>query len=380
MEEPHSPNPRSALNVAERLVIKVGTGVLTTAEGRLDGALIDSLAEQIEELHSRGKEVVLVSSGAICAGWHELAMESRPLALPDLQAAAAVGQGVLINIYNRSFARYGRRVGQILLTRQDFDDRRRYLNARNTIRALLARGIVPIINENDTVSVEEITFSDNDLLSAFVTNLVHAQLLILLSVVDGLYAGKPTANSKPEVISAVSEITDNIKDLAYGESSSEGLGGMKSKLQAVHIATSAGEAAIIANGKTKDVIVRLMDGEPLGTLFVPQGDKMASRKRWIAFTASPRGEIHVDEGAKQALVQRGKSLLATGISTVAGRSENGDIVNVAGPDGIAFARGLCNYSAEETRRIKGLKTSQIAPILGAKLYDEIIHRDNMVLL
>jgi len=370
----------ATLREARRVVVKLGTGVLTTPTGDLDETLISSLARQIEELHARRLEVVVVSSGAICAGWHEMGLPARPESLPDLQAAAAVGQGELISIYRRAFAPFGRNVAQILLTREDFDDRRRYLNASNTIRCLLARRIVPIINENDTVSVEEITFSDNDLLSVLVANLVQAQLLILLSVVDGLYASKPQEGRKCEVIDTVSSVTESIEQLAYGESSPNGLGGMESKLQAARIMTSAGEAAVIANGKEENVLPRVMAGEGIGTFFVPTEGKMASRKRWMAFTATPRGKIEVDEGARNALVRRGKSLLATGVTEIEGQFQKGDIVALAGPDGTKFAKGLINYSAQELHRIKGLRTDEIAAVLGAKLYDEVVHRDNLVLL
>jgi glutamate 5-kinase len=267
------------------------------------------------------------------------------------------------------------------LTREDFEDRTRYLNARNTIWALLRLGAVPVINENDTISVEEITFSDNDLLSAFVTNLLRADALILLSVVDGVFrVTGEGATGKPEVVDVVAHVNDDTKALSTGEVSSRGKGGMDSKLEAARIATHAGEAAVVANGKVDDILLRIMRGEKVGTLFLPVQEKMASRKRWIGLTTQPRGFIHVDAGAAEALLKKGRSLLASGIRMVEGQFEKGDVVGVVDAGGNEIARGLANYSSDEVARIKGLKTSAIAKVLGEKPYDEVIHRDNLVLL
>jgi glutamate 5-kinase len=259
----------------------------------------------------------------------------------------------------------------VLLTREDLDDRVRYLNASHALHTLLSFGAVPVINENDTVSVEEITFSDNDILSALVANLLRADLLILLSVVQGLYDGA-------RVLPVVQRITDDIRALATGERSEGGKGGMESKLEAAAIATRAGAAVVLACGGEPNVLVRLMEGEALGTLFVPAPMKMQGRKRWIGFGGRPKGRIIVDEGARAALIRGGKSLLPSGVTGVSGEFARGDVVAIAGPDGREFARGLVNFSAKEIGRIKGLRSSAIATALGEKLYDEVIHRDNLV--
>lgn len=370
---------RTAFANCRRMVIKVGSAVLTSPAGELDTERIRHIVHQIHELGRRGIQSVVVTSGAISAGWHELGFERRPTSMPQLQASAAVGQGKLISIYDQFLSKLGRHAGQVLLTREDFENRRRYLNARNTIWALLERGSIPIINENDTISVEEITFGDNDILSAQVTHLVQAEVLVILSTVDGLYKGKPCSGGKPEVISRVGSVSEAMQ-MVFDETSKGGTGGMDSKLQAAAMATEFGEAVIIANGRESDVLLRLVGGEPLGTLFMPSPRRLSSRKRWIGFTALPRGRILVDPGAQEALRKRGKSLLATGVVGLDGDFHQGDVVSISTPDGPEFARGLTNYSADELKRIKGLRTSAIAKVLGSKPYDEVVHRDNMVVL
>ena len=366
---------------AKKLVIKVGTGVLTAERGGLDLERIRRLAEQIVQLRAMGYSVVLVTSGAIGAGMAELGMSQRPTSLPELQAAAGVGQAKLMRMYDECFKRRGCCAAQILLTRDDFEDRTRYLNARNTIRALWSLGAVPIINENDTISVEEITFSDNDILSGFVTNLLRAEVLIILSVVDGLFGPKTAdGTGRPEVIDLIRHVDDRVKGLSTGSVSARGKGGMDSKLEAASMATHAGEAAFVANGKTDDILLKIVRGEKVGTLFLPVQAKMASRKRWIGFTSKPKGILHVDAGAAEALVGKGRSLLASGIRAVAGLFEKGDVVSVLDAQEEEIARGLVNYSSDEIERIKGLKTSMIAKALGDKPYDEVIHRDNLAVL
>jgi glutamate 5-kinase len=366
---------KAIISKTRRLVVKVGTGVITTREGFLDVPQVVNLSNQLVELRNKGYEVMLVSSGAIGAGMGELGMKKRPTTLPELQVAAAVGQSKLIGAYDDSFKTHGYHAAQILLTREDLEDRRRYLNTSNTIATLLKMKVIPIINENDTVSVEEIAFTDNDTLAALITNLLRAELLIILSSVDGLYRDPV----HKEVIPVVEEVTKEVEHLAFKGKTNLGVGGMQSKLQAARVATGSGEAVIVANGRTPNVLVNVMQGEPLGTLFLPTTRRLQGRKRWIGFTLHPRGRIYVDQGALEALSTRGKSLLASGITHVEGNFERGDVVSLW-CDKREFARGLSNYSSVELERIKGQSSSHIARLLGTKPYDEVVHRDNLVLL
>ncbi len=364
---------QSILQNVRTAVIKVGTAVLSREDGFLDRDRVENIASQIHKLRERGLKVVLVSSGAIGAGMAELGMLKRPSALPQLQAAAAVGQGKLIGAYDSAFRSRGYHAAQILLTRQDFDDRARYLNASNTIHALLEIGTVPVVNENDTTSVEEVTFSDNDILAALVANLLRAEMLVILTVVDGL----EDTQKDNAVIPTVEEVDDRVRKLASAELSPGGTGGMASKLEAAEIVTSVGEAVVIANGRSPDVLARLFDGESIGTLFLPTSSKMTGRKRWIGFGGRPRGRILIDAGAEKALTDGGKSLLPSGIVGVEGKFERSDLVSVVGPNGREIARGLVNYSSEETDAIKGLKSDAIEGVLGSGPYDEVIHRNNL---
>jgi len=378
---------------AAKIVVKVGTNVLAAAGESLDEERMDALSEQIARLVAGGRQVVLVSSGAIGAGMAELAISRRPTLLPQLQAAASVGQGKLVSRYDAAFSRHGLHAGQILLTRNDLDARDRYLNASNTIHALFEMGCVPVINENDTISTDEIRFGDNDLLAALVTHQIQADLLVLLTCVPGLGVAEPC----PEAVLCVHEglrwgkeglavadvverVDEEVAALASAETSPGGMGGMASKLEAARIATEAGEAAVIADGTEDGVLSRLMAGERVGTLFVPSARRLRSRKRWIRFTSRPRGSVLVDEGARKALCEKGKSLLPSGVTGVEGEFAPGDVVRIKGPDGEEFARGLCNYSSEDVARIKGLKTSAIEAALGHKYYDEVVHRDNLALI
>ncbi|MCB7129463.1 MAG: glutamate 5-kinase [Candidatus Brocadiales bacterium] len=369
---------KALVSRTRRLVVKVGTGVITTKDGLLDTAQVSSISKQIVGLKRRGYEVALVSSGAVGAGMGELGMRRRPSTLPELQAAAAVGQGKLTGAYDDCFKAEGYHAAQVLLTREDLEERHRYLNTCNTINALFGFKVVPVINENDTVSVEEISFSDNDILSALVTNLLRAELLVMLSSVDGLYK-KPGKGA--EFVPVVEEITGDVERLASGSMTHLGMGGMESKLKAARIATNSGEAVIIANGRTPDVLTRIIDGEELGTLFLPARKRLKSRKRWIGFTLRPKGRIYIDEGAFAALSKRGKSLLASGITDVDGGFDRGDVVSIStAGDKAEFARGLTNYSSTELMKIKGQSSSSIKKTLGSKPYDEVVHRDNMVLI
>lgn len=363
---------------ADTWVVKVGTRVLTTPEGALDESRVAALAEQLHHLLSLGRKVAVVSSGAVAAGMGRLGLRQRPRDLAQLQAVAAIGQSYLVEVYDRSLRSHGRHAAQLLLTTEDLDDRTRYLNVRNTILTLFEFGAVPIINENDTVSVEELltTFGDNDRLAALVTNLIRAPLLVLLSDVAGLYDGDPavaTSKRVPTVTRLDDSVFALVRDVATGLSK----GGMASKLRAARIATMAGENVIIASGREPGTLARIAAGEDVGTLVVAQGQAIASRKRWIGFTVQPRGWLVLDDGARRAVEKQGRSLLAIGVIDAGGDFHKGDVVALRDAQGSEFARGLVNYAADEVRRIKGLKTEAIAAALGQCPYQEVIHRDNM---
>jgi len=364
---------------ARRVVIKVGSAVLFHG-GEIDRAAVDTLCEDVAALVDAGRQVVIVSSGAIACGVAHLGLASRPDTLPELQAAAAVGQSILMQLYDEAFSRRGFHCGQMLLTRDDFADRTRYLNARNTLRSLLLLRAIPIVNENDTVAVDEIRFGENDVLSAQVANLFEADLLVLLSTVAGLHEDFDKKGRSGRVLAEVEGVDDAVKALATSDKSATGSGGMTSKLEAARIVTSSGEAAIIASGKEPHCIRRIFAGEKVGTLFYPTRAHLAGHKRWIGYGARSRGEIIVDDGAARALREQGKSLLPSGVVGVSGEFEAGDVVTVRTKTGDAFARGISSYSSDEVGRIMGAKTSEIASILGSKPYDEVVHRDVMTLL
>jgi len=364
---------------ARRLVVKVGTNVLAAPGQSLNTRRIGSIARQIGALVNDGRQVALVSSGAIGCGMVELGMAERPSALPMLQAAASVGQGKLVAHYERNFRRCGLHAAQVLLTQDDVDSRKRYLNARDTLHALFRLPCVPVINENDAISTEEIKLGDNDRLAAMVIDLIRADLLILLSCVSGLYAERPTDESPGRALDVVEHIGSEVEALVYDETSPNGLGGMRSKVDAARMATSAGAAAIIADGRVPDVITRIMDGEPLGTLFLPSTGRLSSYKRWLRFNRRPRGRVQVDRGARKALVEGGKSLLPSGITGLQGDFQRGDGVSIEGPDGEEIARGLAEYSRDEIGKIMGRQTREIEGILGYKYSDEVVHRDNLAL-
>ncbi len=362
---------------SKRIVIKLGTGILSRPDNLLDRPQIRQLVLQVCKLVKRKIEVVLVSSGAIGAGMGILQMKSRPGLLPLLQATAAIGQSQLMKVYDSFFRSKGIVTAQILLTAEGLNKRVRYLNARSTLSTLLDYRAVPIINENDSVSVDEIKFGDNDTLASLVATLIDADLLIILSNIDGLYLDK---DAPGKIVSVVEGITPQIEKSAVSSSTVIGVGGMKTKLQAAKTVTTSGIPMIIANGRKRDVLLKIFNGDKVGTVFLPVKNKMVARKRWIAYSAISRGEIKVDNGAREALVQRGKSLLASGIVDTKGNFKTGDIVRILNEQGQEFARGVVNYSREELSRIKGLKTSQIKSRLGYKFYDEAVHRDNLVIL
>ena len=365
---------------AKLIVVKVGTRVLTRDDGTLNTDQIASLAGQIHSLRESGRQVVLISSGAVGAGMSQLGLSRRPVGLSKLQAVAAVGQTNLIEIYDSTFQTHGTHAAQVLLTAEDLSDRGRYLNVRNTLLALLEMNAVPIINENDTVAVDELmlTFGDNDRLAALVTNALRAPLLIILSDVAGLYDGKPESPGS-KVIPTVRQIDKSISRLVSDKANSLSRGGMKSKLEAARMATKAGESVIIASGHERDVLPRLLAGEPLGTAFIAEGKAVSPLKRWIGFSAQPKGSLLLDEGACAAIVRDGRSLLPIGIAAVRGEFVKGDAIQLCDEHGQEAARGLTNYTSLELTRIKGLQTSQIKEALGHCPYAEVVHRDNMAI-
>ena len=369
---------KSYLSGARRVVIKVGSNVLTTKNG-LNLNLISSLSRQISNLMDRGLELIFVSSGAMASGIKKLGLPGRPEEIPKRQAVAAVGQAGLIMEYEKAFERFNIKVAQILLTSEDLNHRRRYLNSRNTINTLLSWKVIPIINENDTIMVEEIKLGDNDNLSAMITLLMDAQLLINLTDIDGLYDSDPRKYPDAKLLPIVSTIGKDIVKIAGDIPGTLGTGGMLSKVQAARKVSTAGIPMVIANGETPDILLRLFEGESHGTFFVPNKEKLASRKCWIAFTLKPKGILRIDAGAAEAILKKGKSLLPSGITDVEGEFGVGASVCFATQEQEPFGCGLVNYSSLEIRKIRGLKSNRIKDILGNKPYDEVIHRDNLVI-
>ena len=369
---------RADLLGVQRIVVKVGSS--TISEGaHLNEAALDGLVHDLALVKQAGVEVILVTSGAIAAGWPQLGLKQRPNTLPHLQAAAAVGQIQLMAAYKDRFSNYGQRAASLLLTRDDFSNRERYTRMNDTMRALLHFGAIPIINENDTVAVDEIKVGDNDTLSAYVTNLAQAELLVILSDQAGFYTADPRHNPNSELIHTVTTISDEIWQAAGTAGTTSGTGGMVTKLRAAEIVTSSGEMMVMAHGREPLVVTRLLKGELLGTLFLPQS-RIPGRKRWIAYSRPPKGRLIVDNGARDALVQGGKSLLPAGIRRVEGNFDYSDTVSCLTENGVEFARGLVNYNAVDTTKLAGKHTKDIENILGYRDYDEIIHRDNLVLL
>jgi glutamate 5-kinase len=367
------------LKQARRIVIKIGSSLVAARGSGLRSDRIDRVAEEVAAI-KEGRDLLLVSSGAIVSGIEKLGLKTYPKRLPVKQAAAAVGQSRLMWAYERAFERLQQKVAQVLLTHQDLADRRRFLNSRHTLTALLEFGVIPIINENDTVSVDEIRFGDNDTLAAQVAHLVDADLLIILSDVDGLFDEDPRRNPSATLVSLVSEITPDIERRAGDSSSFEGTGGMASKVQAAKKVGEYGVATLIINGEKPGLLPAVFDGVEAGTFFLPRGRRLTSRKHWIAFTLRAKGELTLDAGAVEALARRGKSLLPSGIIEVRGAFEPGDAVSCLDPQGREFAKGLVNFSAETLQKIKGLKTAEAHQIVGAQEYEEVIHRDNLVIL
>ncbi|MBI5555202.1 MAG: glutamate 5-kinase [Elusimicrobia bacterium] len=365
----------------KRVVIKIGTSTLTDEDGRLNLPQLRILVEQVAQLSQQGREVILVTSGAVGAGRGKLGLKSRPQSVREKQAAAAVGQTFLMRHYEELFNEFGFNVAQILLTQEDMRARERYLNARNTIMTLLEYKVIPIINENDTVAVDEIRFGDNDTLSALVASKVEADLLIILSDVAGLYTADPRQDKDAEMIHTVDEINEEVEKIALKSTgSARGVGGMYTKIQAAKIATASGVMVVIADGMKPGILKGVFQGDDSGTKLLPRHEKISGRKKWIAFANKSSGRIHVDSGAAKALLKMGKSLLPSGITEVEGNFRLGDMVTVVAEDGDEIARGLVSFPSAEIEKIKGQKTSEIMKILGHKDYDEVIHRDNLVIL
>ncbi|MBN1473370.1 MAG: glutamate 5-kinase [Syntrophaceae bacterium] len=364
---------------AKIILVKIGSAVLTGTDG-LDLKIINSLVREMTALIDKGCTIVLVSSGAIVSGKHRLNITGSLKSIREKQAAAAIGQGRLMRVYSKSFEKRGHYVAQILLTLSDLSDRQRYLNIRNTLSTLMEWGVTPIINENDSVAVDEIKFGDNDTLAAMIANMVEADLFINLTSTEGLYDCNPSSGKKAKLISLVREFTDEIECAATNETSSVGMGGMKSKVLAAKSVTAMGIPCIIAPGKTQSILSTIFSGKEIGTLFLPTAQKLNSKKYWIAFTLRARGKLVIDDGAKSALCEKGKSLLPSGVTAVEGDFNLGDAVSCVDSSGVTLAKGLVNYNSDEIRKIKGLKTSQISQVLGHKDYDEIIHRDNLAIV
>jgi glutamate 5-kinase len=373
-------NRTNLLRAVKRLVVKIGSSLIASRDHGLDSHRLETLAQEVADLKRQGYEVVIVSSGAILSGLDKLGLTERPKSLPVKQAAAAVGQSRLIWAYEKAFEARGLKVAQILLTQEDLADRKRFLNSRNTLTTLLEYDVIPVINENDTVAVEEIRFGDNDNLAGLVTHLIDAQLLVILSDVEGLFTDDPRHHPDAQLLPVVQQVNSETVRLAKDTTTREGTGGMRSKVQTARDVAAYGVPTVIASGRRQGVLTEILKGNPVGTLFLPAGGRRTSRKHWIAFTSRTKGRLSLDSGAVEALTAKGKSLLPSGVVRVEGRFEAGDAVSCLDPQGREVAKGLVNYSADDVDKIKGAKTAEIAKILGRNDYDEVIHRDNLVIL
>jgi glutamate 5-kinase len=377
---------RERVKDAKRVVIKLGSSLFFNETGNLALGRIYSFIEDIAEARLSGRQVIVVSSGAVALGANALKMKSASALLVQKQAFAAVGQSRLMNLYEQGFAKFGLTAAQVLLTEEDFSNRTRYLNLRNTLLTLLEMGVIPVINENDTVSTNELevterspSFGDNDKLSALVMSKLEAQALILLSDVDGLFTDNPHSNPDAKLIPEVHEISPDIDALAVGKSS-KGRGGMATKLQAARVAMNSGGMAIIANGARKDIVKRVLAGEVEGTMFVGKSDNLSSKRRWIAFASAVTGRIHINQGALDAIMKKNASLLYAGITRVENEFAHGDVVSIVGPAGQEIARGIVNYSSADASKLIGKHSDEIARLASNKNYDAFITRDNIAFL
>lgn len=371
---------RNDIKKAKRIVIKLGSSIITDEKNIIDENFLCHLAEQIRILQNKGKEIIIVSSGAVAAGMMVLNLKQKPKSISEKQALAAFGQGFLIAKYNEIFSKLGMLIAQVLLTSEDIADRKRYLNAKNTLENLISKKIIPIINENDTVVTNEIKLGDNDNLSAEVACLLESDLLIILSDVEGFYDKDPRSNTNANIIDTVSDVSKYIENVSNKSGTIVGTGGIYTKLQAAKKVMIMGIPCVLAKGKMENVIIKILKGEKIGTFFVPVKKKISHKKYFIAFNVKPKGKIIIDEGAKEAIIKKGKSLLPSGIVDAVGNFDIGDVVEIEDRKNIKIARGLVNYSAVEVEKIKGSKSSEIEKKLGYKYEDEVVHRNNLVLI
>lgn len=369
---------RSDLRRTRRMVVKIGSSLLTDANDGLRMPAVERIVTEIVALRQRGIEVCLVTSGSVAVGRVQMQWMEKHLSVHEKQAAAAIGQPLLMYAYKQAFAKHGLQIAQLLLTKDDLRHRRRYLNASNTSETLFAAGVVPIVNENDTVVVEEIKFGDNDTLGALVSLLVDADMLVMMTDVDGLFSKNPASNAAAERLSTIKSLTTEIMKMADDAGSTFGTGGMVSKLKAARIATRGGVTAAIVNGHSENILTELTEGNDVGSLFLCGVDRQSRRQHWIADVLHPAGKIHVDEGAARAIIEGGGSLLPIGMTGVEGVFDKGECVEICAPDGV-IARGLCNYNVNEMRKLIGISSEKIEEVLGFVDFTSVIHRDNLVL-
>lgn len=373
-------NRKDFFSGVKRVVIKVGSSILTDSSGSILDFRFGEIASQIFKIREKGIEIIIVSSGAIASGMKKLNINKRPIEIHLKQAMAACGQSSLIQSYEDSFSSYGIQVAQILLTHDGLSDRKRFLNARKTINKLLEMQIVPVVNENDTVAVEEIMFGDNDNLAALVTSLSEADLLVLLTDIEGFYDKDPKKHNDAKFISFISEIDGEVERIAGKSSGLTTVGGMRTKIQAVKKASDFGVPSIIASGIRENILINIFDGDEDGTFFLPSKGKLSARKHWIAYNLKSTGQIVVDEGAKKAITINGKSILPSGIKEVRGDFEIGDPITCIDENGMEIAKGITSYSSDEIKKISGARTSDVEKILGYKYSDEVIHRDDLAVI
>lgn len=372
---------RKSLENAKRIVVKVGSSTITYPNGKRNFSQIDRLARELSDLQNQGKEMILVSSGAVAVGVDRLGLPEKPKTVPGKQAAAAVGQGVLMHTYEQIFADYGQTVAQVLITKTEAVDRHHYTNTRNTFMELLKQRVIPVVNENDVVALDELKIGDNDNMSALVAGIIDADLVIILSDIDGLYTANPQTHPEAELVPVVYEITPEVEASAGGAGSARGTGGMATKIQAAKAAVSSGIDLVICSGTEKNAISRILQGENIGTLFISKENHLQFRKRWLAFGAQIKGSIQVDAGCAHAVKKQGGcSILPIGITAVAGSFEAGNTISVLDGEGHELARGLSHYSSEELQLLKGCRSTEIEERIGHKAYDEVIHRDDLVIL
>lgn len=371
---------RERLQEAKRIVVKVGTSTLTHESGRLNLYRIDHLLREIADLKNQGKEMILVSSGAIAAGLGKLGLDKKPDSIPEKQAVAAIGQGVLMHIYEKLFAEYGQIMGQVLLTKENAVKHHQYIHSRNSLLAQLAMGAIPVINENDAVAVDEIKIGDNDNLSAMVATLVDADALIILSDIEGLYTANPATHPEAELISEIPEITPEVEAIAGGAGSKLGTGGMMTKIQAAQVSMSAGVTMVIASGSRENVLKDILTGQNIGTVFPARESHLRVRKSWLAFGKRLAGEITVDNGCAKAMREKGASILPAGVTACAGDFAAGSTVRVLTEAQQEIARGIVNFAAADLTKVLGQQTEQVTKILSGDVPTEVIHRDNMVLM